>query len=398
MSTLHERLAAHVRAVADATDESLWHATSDEIRSAAEASAPDLVEAERSSAGGAAAFDAEFVPPSARRAPDPDEVAATASQGLEVLRGGGTPNDEQLVFAAAIVLRRERPAFDIVDGFFTDAVAPWQSLQQDEALLRPRIRAVGRVRADSAPYGHVAGTGFVVGPNLLMTNRHVAKYFVDGVGQSPGDTLTLDLDEEASCDLLAEIGRTEQRVLAFERVELVHPYWDVAVLRVIGEPLADITPLKLRATRPVDEEHVGDTVVVVGYPVEQYLRDRELRTIRQSVFGETFGVKRLMPGKLMARFEATTSKPGGGRRTVPALGHDATTLAGNSGSAVIDSTSGDVVGVHYKGKELDANFAVPSWEIARDTRFHDLGIDFTSGAIEAADPVVEAVWAEPRAQ
>jgi endonuclease G, mitochondrial len=44
------------------------------------------------------------------------------------------------------------------------------------------------------------------------------------------------------------------------------------------------------------------------------------------------------------------------------------TLGGNSGSAVIDVDSGEVVALHFSGEYLKANYTVPMYEPARDRR------------------------------
>jgi endonuclease G len=48
--------------------------------------------------------------------------------------------------------------------------------------------------------------------------------------------------------------------------------------------------------------------------------------------------------------------------------HDASTLGGNSGSAIIDVDTGDVVALHFAGEYLKANYAIPMYELARDAR------------------------------
>jgi endonuclease G len=82
-----------------------------------------------------------------------------------------------------------------------------------------------------------------------------------------------------------------------------------------------------------------------------------------------FFKKRLMPGRLTG-MKATDSFG----RSVKALAHDCTTLGGNSGSAVIDVEGGRVVGVHFSGEPLVANFAVPTWELASDGRLAGAGV------------------------
>ena len=55
----------------------------------------------------------------------------------------------------------------------------------------------------------------------------------------------------------------------------------------------------------------------------------------------TYNIKRLQPGRLNG-----TGKVNSGDYIVEALLHDASTLGGNSGSAVIDIRSGQVVALH----------------------------------------------------
>jgi endonuclease G len=63
-------------------------------------------------------------------------------------------------------------------------------------------------------------------------------------------------------------------------------------------------------------------------------------------------------------------------RQASAVAHDCTTLGGNSGSAVIDVATGLVVGLHFGGEYVVANYAVPSWELARNARLSGAGVQF----------------------
>ena len=75
---------------------------------------------------------------------------------------------------------------------------------------------------------------------------------------------------------------------------------------------------------------------------------------------------------------------------VSALTHDASTLGGNSGSAVVDLSTGRIIGLHFAGIYLDANFAVPAWELARDARVVDAGVDFEGSPRK--DPQATKTW------
>jgi endonuclease G, mitochondrial len=76
-----------------------------------------------------------------------------------------------------------------------------------------------------------------------------------------------------------------------------------------------------------------------------------------------YSVKRLAPGKINQR--ASVESFG---KNVSATTHDSSTLGGNSGSAVIDVSTGNVVGLHFAGVYLDSNYAVPTSELASSIR------------------------------
>ena len=97
----------------------------------------------------------------------------------------------------------------------------------------------------------------MVAPDLLMTNRHVANYFVAGTGV---ESLEFKVGEDPGCDLKAEHGRSAERKLEFDGPVLMHPYWDIALIRVAGAPLQDVAPLVLRAERlaPLSVDAIRD--------------------------------------------------------------------------------------------------------------------------------------------
>ena len=82
----------------------------------------------------------------------------------------------------AIIHETGRPAYIIDNGSFQTS-SPWDKLGKGDIRknIEAAIPSVGRIEVpgDFRPY---AGTGFVVGENLLMTNRHVARIFASGIG------------------------------------------------------------------------------------------------------------------------------------------------------------------------------------------------------------------------
>lgn len=115
-----------------------------------------------------------------------------------------------------------------------------------------RIELPGRTEI---PYG---GTGFVVGAGLIMTNRHVAGIFAQGLGDR-----NLDFISGGSAGIDFRRDPSEGQTLKVRRVVMIHPYWDMALLAVDGltekqEPLE----LSLDDARDL----TGGEIFIVGYP------------------------------------------------------------------------------------------------------------------------------------
>jgi endonuclease G, mitochondrial len=256
----------------------------------------------------------------------------------------------------AIVLPRNRPVAFVRGESYDDLEEPWLNLNDD--VIKRRIASllplIGRVEVPNSPLLPYAGTGFVVGKGLIATNRHVAQLFSQGLG------LTIRYRAgDAAIDFKRQIDAPDDdraAYLSVRAVEMIHPYWDMALLRVDNLP----TDRMLRLSVKSAEELLDHNVVVIGYPARD---DRSDLALQDRVFSRTYNVKRLQPGFIRARAEIQSFE-----NNVNALTHDASTLGGNSGSAVVDIDSGDVVALHFAGEYLKANYAVPMHELARDRR------------------------------
>lgn len=287
----------------------------------------------------------------------PGNVAA-AEAGLQKLAEDRvqeiTPSE--MLGLEAIVLPRNRPVALVRGDSYDDLDGPWVSLNDD--VIRRRIASllplIGRVEVPSSPILPYAGTGFVVGQGLIATNRHVAQLFSQGRG------LTIRYRAgDAAIDFKRQIDAPDDdrtAYLSVRAVEMIHPYWDMALLRVDDLP----TDRMLRLSVKSPEELVDHNVVVIGYPARDERNDVALQ---DRIFNRTYNVKRLQPGVIRARAKIQSFE-----NTVNALTHDASTLGGNSGSAVIEVESGEVVALHFAGEYLKANYAVPMHELARDSR------------------------------
>lgn len=285
--------------------------------------------------------------------------------GIVAMNRGDAVSPDQRNGLEAIISADIRPAINIVNGTFKSTHPLWTKLS-DEVAIRTRIEcvipSVGRIELPGNrryPYG---GTGFVVGKGLLMTNRHVAEIFAQGLGDRNVDFAP---GEKAGINFIRELGRSEGETLMVRRVVMIHPYWDMAILSVDGLPDAH-KPLKLSLGDPRQMD--AQEVFVIGYPASD---PRNPADVQDQLFGGNYGVKRLQPGELHPGMK--TSSFG---KMVDAATHDCSTLGGNSGSAVFNMDTGEVLALHFGGLYQQQNFAVPASEMARDDRVINAGVQF----------------------
>jgi V8-like Glu-specific endopeptidase len=315
--------------------------------------------------------------------------AEIALESLDLIEDGKEIDSEHQFVLEAIVMPYYRPVVDIVDNRMKaeQLTTKWTHIGGD--LLRQRIEecflSVGRIEVPnlrSLPY---AGTGFIVGEGLLMTNRHVAEIFAQGVGQR---WLQFQPGQVALIDFYRENGGASSETLRVEKVILIHPYWDMALLKVSGLP-ANRRPLSLTTADPatlLDRE-----VVVVGYPGYDPTGDDEFQRIQNRIFRGTFYVKRLQPGLLKTRDQIESYD-----KRVDAVTHDCSTLGGNSGSAVLviprsPTDPIQVAGLHFAGDYLVSNYAVSTYDLAQDSRVVDAGVNF-AGRVEPRGGFYSPIW------
>ncbi|MFE2164214.1 trypsin-like serine peptidase [Streptomyces sp. NPDC059447] len=268
----------------------------------------------------------------------------------------------------AIILQFGRPVHLIRGGTFdTSADAP-DGYPESEVIAarlraaRPRLErvipSVGRVdlRNHREPW---AGTGWMVAEGIAVTNRHVARAFAERKGgRFPFRTIS-GRNVRADIDWRREYRRPQESRFRVTEVIWIAPdatHEDVALLRVAptgedGEPLPAPIPL---ATGERDGLSVGRWVGVIGYPG----RGKADPDDRQRIFDGIYDHKRLAAGRLTAIERDRW------------VFHDATTLAGNSGSAVVDLTTGRALALHFAGWPGERNGAVRATDVARILREH----------------------------
>lgn len=302
-----------------------------------------------------------------------------ALRGVEHIAAGTEFDDEEAGAMEAIVLPAERPVVDIIDDAFGDLPAPWSHLgaAAQRGIIQLAIPSVGRIELVGHPTLPYGGTGFIVGDGLLMTNRHVAALFATGLGVR---ALRFVPGVAPGIDFKQEVVPAPSFVVNVDEVVMIHPHWDCALLRVHDLPTAR-EPLVLSASEP--DAH-GRDIVVIGYPAKDTRNDVDLQ---DRIFRQQFHCKRLQPGRLgPARIVRSFG------HDVESVTHDSSTLGGNSGSLVLDTTTGRVLGLHFAGRYLDANFAVPAWALAADPRVVDAGVRFDAPAAPVTTPAFAAAW------
>lgn len=309
----------------------------------------------------------------------PQVKAETLNAAIESVAMGKELSKEHRFGLEAIIIPDKRPVMPLQGGTYSATHKLWLHLNDEavKARLTRAAKSIGRieVKGSDYPYG---GTGFVVGPGLIMTNRHVAEIFASGLGEkglsfvagiSPGFSRSFAPDND------------ENPAPAITGLRMVHPYWDMALLEVEGlvaEPL-------VLSTGPSEafEKH---EIAVIGYPAFDPRNDPD---VQSRLYDNRFGIKQLQPGKLRER-QSTESY--GKLVSVPT--HDCSTLGGVSGAGVIHIETGRVIGLHFGGEYLRRNFAVSAADLAADQRVVDAGVSFDPAAKPNKPPSWSGYWAQ----
>ncbi|MFN3578140.1 MAG: trypsin-like peptidase domain-containing protein, partial [Tabrizicola sp.] len=226
------------------------------------------------------------------------------------------------------------------------------------------LQAVGRIDGD----GIHLGTGFVVGPGLVMTNRHVLEEFAAPLPRADNPrrwqmvrAATIDFspagNDPAQRFVIEEVAFAGPRQI--HRLPISFDKLDMAILRVQPVNAAGMAlPKPFRVNADAAWRGADLHLFVVGFPAPPVSVPRDERgALRHDVierlrelYGLNYRRKYLSPG--LAR--VARAQTGGAL----VFDHDATTLGGNSGS-VVAQLSGDLpaVGLHFAGDWLRANHA-----------------------------------------
>jgi len=293
------------------------------------------------------------------------EIERQIQDGLDAMKKVEMGRDEDISDRdqhglEAIVLLAGRPAILIQDGDFMEPPKLWAALKDVRDQIKEVIKRVGRIEVSNNPNFEWLGTGWLAGKDVVLTNRHVALEFSR---RADDGTWTFRAPMGASMNLRAELNSESALTFTVRSIIGIHDDYDLAALQVEqvsdAEPLPD--PLPVVGDAPATL--TGRRVYVIGYPAWDGRRNDPEPMKR--IFADIYNVKRLQPGEIsgdaLAEFE---------------IFHDCSTLGGNSGSPVLDLETHRVLGLHFGGRFLEKNHAVPLWTIQNDPLIKRAVINF----------------------
>ena len=264
---------------------------------------------------------------------------------------------------------REHPILNVAKGDLIADEIPsgWNQLiveNKTRTTVLDGIRATARIQVTEDPTGqHVKGTGYVVGKQLLMTSRRVARSFSRGVGHQAQIQFNAEV-ENCLVDFSGGDDCVNEAVYRVGGVVMIHPYWDVALLHLPDLP-DDHPQLRLSSKDP---NQLNDhDAFIVGYPGP----DTSIDITEQLRVCDSFWDKKLMPGKIHACAETVSFG-----RPLNAITHDCAGLAGLSGAPLIHLNSGLVIGTQFKGGFFTTGFSTPMHELAKDEEVTRAGLEF----------------------
>ena len=289
---------------------------------------------------------------------DSDHLKSTVEKLAEGLEAELSFEDE------AIIRKYGRPVLYIQDGKIQEPIlALWKKrLAAAREKLERVIPSIGRVELRGHPRDPGVGTGWLVAPRVIVTNRHVASIF----GRRADNGFQFRLDPvgrqiRARIDFYEEYERAHEsefqikEILHIEEEEEGRP--DIAFLRVATRDQDD-RELPMPVALSENDPQPGRIVGAVGYAA--WDGERNDRIVMDRIFENVYEVKRLHPGEIMEIYERFVN-------------HDCSTLGGNSGSALLDFETGNAVALHYAGRYENKNYALKASTIRE--KLDDLNID-----------------------
>lgn len=231
-----------------------------------------------------------------------------------------------------------------------------------EAVGRVGFAQVGKPRPHEVSYG----SAVLVSPTEVMTNRHVWEVNKEALQDAGGTTI-------AGVEFMGVKHKAGSDFYRFDGPPRLLPRID-AVIFTFVEPVTGRMPMVME---PVDPETLdGRDIIVIGYPAAPHYIRPEVKRVTER-FRRTFGVKRWSKGRIFRHsvdvdpvygVEAAVNTAIDSDGAIRAICHNASTLGGSSGSAVVDAKTGAWLALHFGAngwyqKAEAANFAIPICDI-----------------------------------
>lgn len=293
------------------------------------------------------------------------------------VRGDAPEPNDSFLAEAVIVADGTRPSFLLCNN----TVAPndpfirnWRTdlATAELAGYQKLAAAVGRIQPQNGHAARFVGTGSLISVNsdrtegLILTNKHVIDRARTSFGVDMSPTQDgLVVNGQLDIDFVAEACSLTRNLFTLESIRF--PVGAGAVFAGIDAAVARIVPAEGSSTfpEPVDAMSAAPTyangtmpsLATVGFPAKPMPHGDEVDWdfVLKILFGNAFGVKRLAPGTFTQALGAHPNDTG--RR---AIGHDATTFGGASGSLVFAwlDAGPPAFALHFAGKTTKSNYAL----------------------------------------
>jgi hypothetical protein len=254
---------------------------------------------------------------------------------------------------AGEILLAHRPVFLLDTPPFSPAAADLAELaaaRDDLATVAARAApSVGLVEVERDGAFQPVGTCFRVagGPSRIVTSGHLMRDIL-----APGAQIRRGFEyrlfKSGGRHLPTRV-RFPDGMFTLATVLCAHPVWDLMVgdLEAAG---AAVPPLAVETDLHAPGAD-GDIVAIIGFPLaaSDVTQPDELELLLHGKLGRQC----LSPGRAGPLAPVARPLPKSFSGQDHWLGHDATTLPGNSGSPVISLSTGRVVAVHGHGGHLD---------------------------------------------
>lgn len=302
-----------------------------------------------------------------------DKLMDAVDQAFAAERSGMIVASAQRVVAEVLIKLTGRPALRVRGGRIEmTGAGEWRDrlyLLAASETMEANLARVGRIDAGGA---HV-GTGFLVGPGLVLTNRHVLQMIAAPVPrrQTPDrwvltEAATIDFADEPSSETAAsrfaitDIAAAGPDPIEFDGIDLGH--LDAALLVVESANLAGTKlPDPLDLDPKLAAADARREILVSGYPAPPpslpldangAIDEAVVRRLAE-LYRADYGTKYVAPGEIAV---APGHHPLDVHRWI--FTHDATTLVGNSGSAILSMTGAqNAMGLHFGGQWMRENYA-----------------------------------------